>query len=486
MNRFEFLSQLSDRLRDLSPQDRRRVTDYYSEMIDDRMEEGFTEEEAVQSIGDPDRDALEVLAAMGIRAAEPAPEAGEKIPDAGSGAEPEKNIIEETAESELRKAGQLASEKEYGPYSEKQQETASQQNSGNSYASTGLSDEAIERAIRNISDQPRTEDAQVPAHRRKVIPGIIVAAIAVIGIIITAAITKKTLSVTWRLFPFNLFDADKETITVEEPVENLIIRTSSGDVRFEDSGSENVTVTVPKGGTDYKVDYQNGTLRVERKSGTAFRVIGLFGIIKVNDDIVIGLPFGEQQKSLKNAELRYLDIETSSGDITLSDRLSVTGTLRLECSSGDIVSNADLQIQEGVFKTSSGDIDIRNGLKGSGYVSDLSCRSSSGDIEIRNLSAEKLSVESSSGKVSASDVSSRDFTIRTTSGEVEYDAKKGTEDIDRFSVQTTSGDVEMRFSVIPVIKISTNSGKVSVSPAYGPEGDYAISTTSGDIRVKSY
>ena len=84
------------------------------------------------------------------------------------------------------------------------------------------------------------------------------------------------------------------------------------------------------------------------------------------------------------------------------------------------------------------------------------------------------------------DVKSRDFSIATTSGEVKYDDANFDHDIDRFSVRTTSGDIEMCFHTIPVISISTTSGKVSVSPAYGPEGNYSISTTSGDIKVKSY
>ena len=51
MNKQEFLSELWDRLAGLPREDIGRSMDYYSEMIDDRMEEGLSEEEAVRAIG---------------------------------------------------------------------------------------------------------------------------------------------------------------------------------------------------------------------------------------------------------------------------------------------------------------------------------------------------------------------------------------------------------------------------------------------------
>ena len=504
MNRFDFLSQLSDRLRDLSPQDRRRVTDYYSEMIDDRIEEGFSEEEAVQSIGDPDQDALEMLAALGVKASEsakedtpampadaiekteePAPEpAAQPEETAGNS---EKNIIEETVETELRQEGRLASEKDYGNDADNTQETASGKSDGNGTSAAGLSEEAIQRAIRNIEEQKtaRPEEKQLPrSPRRKKLSIILIAAVAVIGVIASASIVKRTVNFTTSIFPFSLFDGDSKEVTYEDPVESLIIRTSSGDVRFEDSNSKNVTVTFSKGAQNhYKVDYHDGSLWIEKKIGSSFSLFGLFGS---DEDVVIGLPFRQQEVWGKESELEKLDIETSSGDIILPEKLVLRGTLNLNTSSGEIKSEAVFHLEKGEIRTSSGDIKLQCGRLGYGSAENLSCRTSSGKIEIRDLSAEKFTAESGSGDVTMRDVKSRDFSIATTSGEVKYDDANFDHDIDRFSVRTTSGDIEMCFHTIPVISISTTSGKVSVSPAYGPEGNYSISTTSGDIKVKSY
>lgn len=64
MKKNEFLEGLQERLCGLSETDRKRSLDYYEEMIDDRMEEGLTEEEAVAEVGTPATIAEEILKEM--------------------------------------------------------------------------------------------------------------------------------------------------------------------------------------------------------------------------------------------------------------------------------------------------------------------------------------------------------------------------------------------------------------------------------------
>ena len=54
MKKDEFLNELRRRLDGLSPGDIEERVSFYSEMIDDRMEEGLSEEEAVKGIGSVD------------------------------------------------------------------------------------------------------------------------------------------------------------------------------------------------------------------------------------------------------------------------------------------------------------------------------------------------------------------------------------------------------------------------------------------------
>lgn len=64
MDKFDFLEELGSRLVGLPKEDRDRFIEYYSEMIDDRVEEGMTEQEAVADIGTPANVAKEILSTI--------------------------------------------------------------------------------------------------------------------------------------------------------------------------------------------------------------------------------------------------------------------------------------------------------------------------------------------------------------------------------------------------------------------------------------
>lgn len=61
MRKQEFLDRLKASLWAMSEADKQRSVDYYSEMIDDRMEDGLLEEEAVAAIGDLDEIVKQIL-----------------------------------------------------------------------------------------------------------------------------------------------------------------------------------------------------------------------------------------------------------------------------------------------------------------------------------------------------------------------------------------------------------------------------------------
>ncbi len=61
MNKQEFLSALSDKLSVLSEEDKEKSIEYYSEMIDDRVEDGLSEEEAVEALGSVDEISSRIL-----------------------------------------------------------------------------------------------------------------------------------------------------------------------------------------------------------------------------------------------------------------------------------------------------------------------------------------------------------------------------------------------------------------------------------------
>ena len=64
MNKSEFLSELSARPQKMPQADARATLSYYGEMLDDRIEEGLTEEAAVASVGTPSDIAAALLKEM--------------------------------------------------------------------------------------------------------------------------------------------------------------------------------------------------------------------------------------------------------------------------------------------------------------------------------------------------------------------------------------------------------------------------------------
>ena len=62
MNKQEFMWALQNRLAGLPPYDREERLAFYSEMIDDRIEDGLTEEEAVAGIGSVDDVVSQIMA----------------------------------------------------------------------------------------------------------------------------------------------------------------------------------------------------------------------------------------------------------------------------------------------------------------------------------------------------------------------------------------------------------------------------------------
>lgn len=64
MNKEEYLDAIRGRISAMPADDINRFMDYYSEMIDDRMEDGLSEDEAVADMGSPDAAVEQILEEM--------------------------------------------------------------------------------------------------------------------------------------------------------------------------------------------------------------------------------------------------------------------------------------------------------------------------------------------------------------------------------------------------------------------------------------
>lgn len=423
MNRYEFLAALSAKLSDLSPSDQRRVTDFYSEMIDDRIEEGLTEEEAIESFGDPETDAREML-------------------------------------EELRRSGRL--ENKADEPAEKIEEAEKNGEGAASY--TGLSEEAINEAIKNIRPEepvPVPGGADVAGRtRRKLVPALI---LIFAGIGIAIILTMFAVRVTGMTLSFFPWINRTDNHTIDRKISSLKVELSSADVFVTDSGSDMVTVNVPRGAKSrYTISFEGETLIIRSSYSPLMHLLPFAG----SGNVEIGLP---AKASAASYVLDSGSIETSSGDISVSGEILVKDTLSLW--------------------TSSGDIRIAGDNLASAVSGKLSIRTSSGDVRLDDIMAKNLEIRTSSGDVSSSESRVSDLDISTSSGEIDFsEAKLASPGLERFVIKSTSGDVKMELMKIPYIQTNTISGDERVEPSSASEGAserYVITTTSGDITVRS-
>ncbi|MBR4965050.1 MAG: DUF1700 domain-containing protein, partial [Lachnospiraceae bacterium] len=66
MNKAEFLMALRERLSGLPEEDFNKSIDYYTEMIDDRVEDGMSEEDAVACLGSMDEIITQILSEVSL------------------------------------------------------------------------------------------------------------------------------------------------------------------------------------------------------------------------------------------------------------------------------------------------------------------------------------------------------------------------------------------------------------------------------------
>ncbi len=118
--------------------------------------------------------------------------------------------------------------------------------------------------------------------------------------------------------------------------------------------------------------------------------------------------------------------------------------------------------------TTSGDIEITQELS---LEKDLYLKSTSGDISLAGITTENIKVSSTSGEVYITKADGG-LTCSTTSGNITVLGGAGNR-----RISSTSGDVQIE-SCSGHVSSSTTSGNISI---YGSDGAGSISSTSGDV-----
>lgn len=249
---------------------------------------------------------------------------------------------------------------------------------------------------------------------------------------------------------------DKIDIKTVDADVSLIPIDNSDEARVECLSSERVT---------YRVEVENGVLRVERQDNTEWwEHIGFF----------INVPSFHVRVYLPVKYYEFLTVSTTSGEISIETGVAV-GEVQLKTVSGDIMSSGSIT-ESFEASTTSGELTLGN-VTGAR----VSFHTTSGDAEISNVQAESIEMSSVSGDMDFTSVwTEEEFRIRTTSGDIDFNGCDGGD----ISVKTVSGDVEGSFWTDKSFDVHTTSGDVRVPQSVASAPFCVISTTSGDVNIK--
>ena len=155
---------------------------------------------------------------------------------------------------------------------------------------------------------------------------------------------------------------------------------------------------------------------------------------------------------------------TGSGDQTID---ALRGPLDARGGSGDIRIGRVAGAVD--VTTGSGDIEVRG-------ASGLSARTGSGSIEARELSG-RVDVRTGSGRIELADVRAEGGEVRTGSGRISFSGDGGA-----VTLHTSSGDVDVSGGAPGNWRISTSSGDVRLRLPDGAAFDLEASTRNGVVH----
>ena len=228
--------------------------------------------------------------------------------------------------------------------------------------------------------------------------------------------------------------------TFTEEVNKLNIVTTNNDVKIEEKDVENIEVRI--------YDRKDAKPTAEVKDNTLY--------IDNKDEVRIGFSFG----ILGNSRI---EITVPKG---------TTYDLKVDGTSSDVDSLIDLK--EVNIDTKSGDITLKNTIN-------TTIDTTSGDIKTGKTS-KSLYVKTTSGDISADEVNGK-LTLNTTSGDIKINKVNLTSNS---SIKVTSGDIVIGKTNDIYIDAHAISGDIKVN-TNNRKSDYElkINTTSGDITVKN-
>ena len=276
--------------------------------------------------------------------------------------------------------------------------------------------------------------------------------IALVNFMIYAIINRNNdYSVKFSLIAFGdntekIFEKEYEP----EELDKINVDVLSSNVIIEKADVDKIKVTA-YGEKDEKINetINNNELSIT-KSKTKVFIFAMF--YWCDEKIIIQVPNDCEQE---------FNIHTSSGDIAAPNLEN--NVINLESSSGKIECG---NINNGNFKSSSGDITVGNG-------NEITIQTSSGSIKAGDFN--KLSAEASSGDVEVGKVG--ESTIKTSSGKMLVESAK------RLQAEASSGEMDIN-TIEEYCNLITSSGSIEIDSLNITENSN-INAKSGDVDIMS-
>lgn len=250
--------------------------------------------------------------------------------------------------------------------------------------------------------------------------------------------------------------------TVSEPVKNLDIDWTSGEVSIEYHSEDTVEIseTARKEISEdrqlcWRLDGDTLEIRYEKPG---FRLPSINSLEK---KLTVTLPEG--------TVLGDADIDITSAVVTIPSLQAEN--LNLDITSGEVM--ASVQAKQITGDSTSGDVY----LVLTGDAEEISLTSGSGNITLEGENSGKVKTDSTSGNIMVTMKDVDDFRSGTTSGKI--DAQLG--ETKTIKADSTSGDVSVKAAGADTVEMDSTSGKVTLSLPAEPGFTAHLDTTSGHI-----
>ncbi len=352
MNRTEFIAELTAAIRDLSKDDVARVLEYYGEMIDERVEDGMSESEAVAALGSVDAIAAQIMKDI-PRERNTLPEHyGQRAAAGSERAANETYTVEEPFNSldvRLIAADVRILNARDG---ETRIETSGDE-------SVGETVEVRDGVLTVVQEAPRRQNVKFGGILTGILDGIFCGGGRV-----------------------TVFLSDRQWDSVR-------ISTKSGDVEAQDFRARTVKISTKSGDVDARhldvaerveTESLSGDVRLETMQAGEIAVRSISGDLELDGLCARSVSAGTTSGDVEIGDTvvdGMLNAETTSGDVELER--SDARELRLVSTSGD-VDGTLLSPKEFFAHSTTGDVSVPESRNGAGRCD---VRTVSGDVSIR-------------------------------------------------------------------------------------------------------